>query len=321
MRTRGMRGETGQGQDGARLESSTSEDMTTDQERSSVTDPAADSMSANGGMLDLEEPVLVITDKRIRNLMAQSTTEKMVLENTLKDLDKQAQRHREIQDKGEDAELLIERAIQLKKNVQKSEKIEQSLLMKLTALTTLLEMLNMDGEDDTQKKKGKEMSNRVTGDIEKYSGRVDTFQHENRATLMFAIKKKQSAVPNSDNSRGSSRNNSIERRYTRIHDHLKPKQVGWDDSLDTIKKFQEQFRIWICEATRTTGPDKPFVWNSLLSLLDPEWTRRLKETKDLHESELDQIFQRMDSILMDRLCVTWTMRESRENQMNYQAHI
>ena len=48
MRTRGMRGETGQGQDGARLESSSSEDQTTDQERSSVTDPAADSMSANG---------------------------------------------------------------------------------------------------------------------------------------------------------------------------------------------------------------------------------------------------------------------------------
>ena len=76
----------------------------------------------------------------------------MMLENTQKD--KHAQRHREIQDKGEDVELLIERAIQLKKNVQKSEKIEQSLLMKLTALTTLLEMLNMDGEDDTQKKKG-----------------------------------------------------------------------------------------------------------------------------------------------------------------------
>ena len=89
MRTRGMRGETGQSKDGARLESSSSEDMITDQERSSVTDPAADSMSANGGLLDLEEPVLVITDKRIRNLMAQSTTEKMVLENTLKDLDKQ----------------------------------------------------------------------------------------------------------------------------------------------------------------------------------------------------------------------------------------
>ena len=79
MRTRGMRGETGPGQDGARLESSSSEG-TTDQERSSVTEPAADSMSANGGLLDLEEPVLTITDKRIRSLMAQSTTEKMLLD-------------------------------------------------------------------------------------------------------------------------------------------------------------------------------------------------------------------------------------------------
>ena len=83
--------------------------------------------------------------------------------------------------------------------------------MKLTALTTLLEMLNMDG-DDAQKNKGKEISNKVTEEIEKYSGRMDTFQHENRGTLMFAIKKKQSSVPSSDNSRGSSRNNSIERR-------------------------------------------------------------------------------------------------------------
>ena len=59
--------------------------------------------------------------------------------------------------------------------------------------------------------------------IERYSGRVDTFQHENRATLMFAIKKKQTTATNSDNSRESSRNNSLERRFTRAHDHLKPK--------------------------------------------------------------------------------------------------
>ena len=75
-------------------------------ERSSVTEPAADFMSANG-LLDLEEPVLLVTDKRIRNLMAQSTTEKLVLENTLKDLHKQAERHRQIQEGGEDAEVLV----------------------------------------------------------------------------------------------------------------------------------------------------------------------------------------------------------------------
>ena len=49
-----------------------------------------------------------------------------------------------------------------------------------------------------------------------------------------------------------------------------------------------------------TGPDKTFVWNSLLSLLDAEWTRRLKETRALKEKELEEIFQRMDDILMDR---------------------
>ena len=61
-----------------------------------------------------------MTDRRIRNLMAQSTTEKLVLENTLKDLHKQAERHRQIQEGGEDAEVLVERAIQLKRNVQKA---------------------------------------------------------------------------------------------------------------------------------------------------------------------------------------------------------
>ena len=49
-----------------------------------------------------------------------------------------------------------------------------------------------------------------------------------------------------------------------------------------------------------TGPDKTFVWNSLLSLLDAEWTRRLKETRGLKDKELEDIFQRMDDILMDR---------------------
>ena len=74
MRTRGMRGEAGPGQDGARLDSSSSE-STTDQERSSLIGPeTADTLSANSAMLDLEEPVLTIADKRIRSLLAQSTT-------------------------------------------------------------------------------------------------------------------------------------------------------------------------------------------------------------------------------------------------------
>ena len=80
-----------------RLDSGSSEEQTTDQEnRSSVIETSADLMSAkmNTGFLNLEEPVLLVTDRRIRNLMAQSNTEKMVLENTIKDLNKQAERHR-----------------------------------------------------------------------------------------------------------------------------------------------------------------------------------------------------------------------------------
>ena len=50
-----------------------------------------------------------------------------------------------------------------------------------------------------------------------------------------------------------------------------------------------------------TGPDKLFTWNSLLSLLDHKWARRLKETKGLGEKNFEQIFQRMDDILMDIL--------------------
>ena len=99
--------------------------------------------------------------------------------------------------------------------------------------------------DEAQKIKGKEISNKVTAEIDKYSGRIETFQHENRRTLKFALKKKQSTTPSSDNSRNSSRNNSVERRYSRIHDHLNPKDVGWDDSLQIIRMFQEQFSNWI----------------------------------------------------------------------------
>ena len=100
LRTRGVRGEAGPSQPGDRLQSSSSEGGT-DQERSSLVEAeSADSLSAN--MIDLEEPVLSIGDKRIRSLMAQCTTEKMLIDNTLKDLSKQAQRHREIQDKGEE---------------------------------------------------------------------------------------------------------------------------------------------------------------------------------------------------------------------------
>ena len=271
------------------------------QEKSSLSNTVtADNLSAQAdtGSQNMYKPVLTITDNRIRTLLAQTNMEKMMLDNSIKDLNKQVERHLGYQADGEDSNFLIDRAIQLKKNVIKADQLEQSLLSKLSNLTSLLEMLNMEG-DEEQKKRGAELSNKVTTEIEKYSGRMETFHHENRATLKFALPR-QSTAPSSDNSQSSSRNSSVERRYSRIHDHLKPQSITWDDTLEVVSKFKEQFSIWIVEVTRMTGPDKLFTWNSLLSLLDHEWARRLKETKGLGEKNLEQIFQRMDDILMDR---------------------
>ena len=87
----------------------------------------------------------------------------------------------------------------------------------------------MEG-DEAQRKKGAELSNKVIAEIEKYSGKMETFHHENWATLKFAPPKKP-AAPSSDNSQSSSRNSSIERRYSMIHDHLKSQSITWDDTL------------------------------------------------------------------------------------------
>ena len=47
----------------------------------------------------------------------------------------------------------------------------------------------MEG-DETQKAEGTKMSSKVTVEIEKYKGKIETFQHEHRATLLFALTKK-----------------------------------------------------------------------------------------------------------------------------------
>ena len=91
--------------------------------------------------------------------------------------------------------------------------------------------MNKEG-DETEKVEGTKISNKVTWEIEKYKGTIETFQHEHRATLLFTLTKK--PTTSSDNSQNSSRNNSIDRRYSRIHDHLKPKDVCWDDSLEIV---------------------------------------------------------------------------------------
>ena len=93
----------------------------------------------------------------------------------------------------------------------------------------------MEG-DETERAEGVKLSNKVTIEIEKYKGKIETFQHEYRSTLKFAITKRQDNSSNS--SQNSSRNNSIDRRYSRIHDHLKPNKVGWEDSLEVVLKFQ-----------------------------------------------------------------------------------
>ena len=115
--------------------------------------------------------------------------------------------------------------------------MEQSLLRNLSNLTSLLEMLNMEA-DEVQRRKGAELSNKVAAEIEKYSGRIETFHHENRATLKFALPRK-AAEQSSDNTQSSSRNSSIERRYSRIHDHLKPQSITWDDTLEVVSKFKD----------------------------------------------------------------------------------
>ena len=83
-----------------------------------------------------------------------------------------------------------------------------------------------------------------------------------------------------------------------MHDHLKPKDIGWDGSLETVTKFQEQFQVWISEVSRMSGEDKSVTWNSLMALLNSEWKWRSKEDPILKEKALDQTFERMSQILL-----------------------
>ena len=50
-----------------------------------------------------------------------------------------------------------------------------------------------------------------------------------------------------------------------------------------------------------SSSDKEFVWISLMALLDTEWTKQMKEDKTLKNKDLDQIFQKMNLILLDRI--------------------
>ena len=244
MRTRAQ-GRTSHNQPGAEQTRATDGGSSGDihiepQEKSSL-NTADYPTQADRGFPNIEEPVTTITDQRIKTLLAKTNMEKMMLDNSLKDLNKQAERHKGYQEDGEDSHFLVDRAVQLKRNVNKAEELEQSLLQNFSNLTSLLELLNMEA-DETQRKKGAELSNKVAAEIEKYSGRIETFHHDNRATLKFAIPR-QPVERSSDNSQNSSRNSSIERRYSRIHDHLKPQSITWDDTLEVVSKFKDQFSI------------------------------------------------------------------------------
>ena len=61
-------------------------------------------------------------------------------------------------------------------------------------------------------------------------------------------------------------------QVNRMHDHLKPNKVCWDDDLEVILKMQEKFMIWIKEVTRTSGHDPEYVFTG--QRLDTENERR-----------------------------------------------
>ena len=115
--------------------------------------------------------------------------------------------------------------------------------------------------------------------------------------MTFAIPKKGDSSQQS--SANSSRNSSLERRnqVNRMHDHLRPSKVGWEDELEVILKMQEEFIIWIKQVTRTSGHDPEYEWNSLMSLLDKDWSKRMKEDRTLKDKPQKEWF---NLILLDR---------------------
>ena len=191
------------------------------------TQPAA-SLSATVQNID---PVISASNKRIKNLLAQTSIEKIMLDNHIKEMTNMAERHMQYVKDGEAAEMLVDRAVQLKSKVRKGEELEESLINNLSNLTLLLELLNLEG-DEEQKTKGMRLGNKVTSEIEKYKGSVEEFHHKFRATLTFAISRRQDSSANS--SQNSSRNTLLDRRHNRMHDHLKPNKVCWDDEVEVM---------------------------------------------------------------------------------------
>ena len=123
MRTRAQ-GRTSHNQPGAEQTRATdggsSGDIYIEHEKSSL-NTADYPTQADRGFPNVEEPVTAITDQRIKTLLAKTDMEKMMLDNSRKDLNKQAERHKGYQEDGEDSHFLVDRAVQLKRNVNKAE--------------------------------------------------------------------------------------------------------------------------------------------------------------------------------------------------------
>ena len=260
------------------------------------TQPETEILSA---IPDISEPVLKASDRRIRTLIAKTTTGKMFLDTSIKELDTMAKRHAEYQKAAEPAVMLVDKAYKIKSKVREAEQIEKKLISDFGNLSLLLEMLNLDGEE-AEKKRGVELGNKVTADMAKYKGLVGEFEHTNRATLTFAIPKR--ADVSQPSSAHSSRNSSLERRpqITRLHDHFKPNKVGWEDSLEVVLDMQDRYKIWMKEVTRVSGKDLEYEWNSLMSLLDKKWVERMNEDRTLRDKQQEEWLEKMNLILVDR---------------------
>ena len=68
-------------------------------------------------------------------MLAQTCIQKLMLDSNIKELVKQANRHKDYVNDGEDAEMLVDRAVQLKINIQKGEQIKESLVTNFSNLT------------------------------------------------------------------------------------------------------------------------------------------------------------------------------------------
>ena len=78
-------------------------------------------------------------------MIAKTTTNKMLLNSSIEELQKKAKRHEEYRKAGEEGEMLVETAYTIKHKLKEAEVIEKQLISEFGSLTLLLEMLNLDG--------------------------------------------------------------------------------------------------------------------------------------------------------------------------------